>query len=409
MTVCRLSKTASLLLVFLLTIPMLTGCWDRQEIEERAVVLGIGIDTADPEEKKADEEISHLKGQIHASDTGMVKVTVQIAVPGRIPLGPGESGGGGGGKRTVWVVDAVGFTIDDAVNALQQRVSPPLFFGHLRIIVVSEAVARLSMQNLNDYFRRNPEVRRLNWMFICKQEASDIMFASPQLERVPSLYLMTTMDQAVKMGRFPNDFLGVFWNASSSKGREGFLPYVELKKEQNIQISGMAYFRGEKLVGISKPIEVPLYMGITGLSLAGGQSFVRVPGTRDYFMYQVRSRKSTKKVRILNGKPVMNVTISLEGNLLSKSNESVQLSNDVIHEIEQQLESQLLTGYQRFIADTQKKGSDIFGFGEYVRAKKPAYWNQHVKTKQAWQDVYKELQVEVKVNIHVRRIGMKAT
>lgn len=105
----------------------------------------------------------------------------------------------------------------------------------------------------------------------------------------------------------------------------------------------------------------------------------------------------------------MNVTISLEGNLLSKSNESVQLSNDVIHEIEQQLESQLLTGYQRFIADTQKKGSDIFGFGEYVRAKKPAYWNQHVKTKQAWQNVYKELQVEVKVNIHVRRIGMKAT
>ncbi len=52
MTVCRQSKTASLLLVFLLTIPMLTGCWDRQEIEERAVVLGIGIDTADPEEKK---------------------------------------------------------------------------------------------------------------------------------------------------------------------------------------------------------------------------------------------------------------------------------------------------------------------------------------------------------------------
>ena len=25
---------------------LLTGCWDRQEIEERAVVLGIGIDDA---------------------------------------------------------------------------------------------------------------------------------------------------------------------------------------------------------------------------------------------------------------------------------------------------------------------------------------------------------------------------
>ncbi|MEW9668532.1 hypothetical protein [Ammoniphilus sp. 3BR4] len=71
----------------------------------------------------------------------MIRLTVQIAIPGRIPLGPGE--GGGGGEKPVWVLDVVGHTIGDALSNLQQQVADRLFFGHLRVIAVSEAVAIL--------------------------------------------------------------------------------------------------------------------------------------------------------------------------------------------------------------------------------------------------------------------------
>ncbi|MDF2958294.1 MAG: germination protein Ger(x)C [Paenibacillus sp.] len=405
-------KAVKLLLVLCLTFPLLTGCWDRLEIEERAVVLGVGIDEAEPGEVSKEGEISHLKNAFPAPKTGLIRLTVQIAVPGRIPLGPGGMGGGaggGGGQNTVWVVDGIGHTIDDALNNLQQRVSPPLFFGHLRVIVVSEAVAQKGIQNLNDFFRRNPEVRRMNWMFISHGMAIDVMKASPQLERVPSLYLMNTMDQSVKMGRFPNDFLGLFWSSSSAKGSEGYLPYVMLKGQSTMEIGGMAYFKNDKMVGLTQPLEIAMFMAITGVNVGGGQVFVQVPGTTQYVLFGARHRKRAIKAEIRNGKPHIKIDVHIEGNILEKANESINFQHDIITQIEKQLGKEATRAYRNLIKKTQEKGSDIFAFGEQIRGKHPQYWNREIKTKEKWQEMYEDLSVEINVEVNVRRIGMKAT
>lgn len=412
-SLCRISRVAAALG---LLASLLTGCWDRLEIEERAVVLGIGIDLAGAEAERQEDEISHSVHSLPPPKTGMLRVTVQIAVPGRIPLGPGAGGGGagapsggGGGQNTVWVVEGVGHTLDDAVNNLQQRISPPLFFGHLRIIVLSEALARRGIENLNDFFHRNSEVRRMNWMFICEGEAIELMKASPQLERVPTIYLMNTMDQSVKMGRFPNQFLGMFWSASSSKGREGFLPYVKLKSQGSIQLNGLAYFRNDQMVGVTDPIDIPIYMGILGQNPAGGQAFVKVPGTKDYVLFGARNRKSSIRPYVKDGKPHMSIEIMLEGNLLEKANESVQLEDAVLRQIEQQLIAETTKAYRQLIRETQEKGADIFGFGEQFRGKLPRYWDKEIRTKAKWQQMYRDLSIDLNVSIHLRRIGMKAS
>lgn len=392
---------------------LLTGCWDRLEIEERAVVLGIGIDEAEKGAEQREEEITHLRGTFPKPKTGAIRVSIQIAVPGRIPLGPGGSGGGGGGgggggQNTVWVVEGEGYTINEALNNLQQRISPALFYGHLRIIAVSEKIAKKGIENLNDFFRRNPEIRRMSWMIISGDKASELMKASPQLERVPTIYLMSTMDQAVKMGRLPNDFLGLFWSASSAKGKEGFLPYVSLKQQGTVEINGLAYFKNDKMVGKTKPLEIPLYMGIIGSNPAGGEVFVRVPGTSDYVLFGGRYRKSIIHADLKNGKPHISVKIYVEGNLLEKSNEQVPITTDTIKQIEKELSENARQAYIGLIKATQEKGSDIFGFGEQIRAKQWRYWNKEIQTKEKWQSEYKNLTVDVNVQMHIRRVGMKA-
>ncbi|WP_274363792.1 Ger(x)C family spore germination protein [Paenibacillus thermotolerans] len=399
------------LVVILLAMPFLSGCWDRLELEERALVLGVGIDEAE----KKPEEMSNISsiGDHPNTETGNLKVTVQIAVPGRIPLGPGQGGGGGGGggggKQTVWVVSATGHTIEDAFNSMQQKTAPPLFFGHLRIIVVSESVAKKGIGNINDYFRRNPEVRRMNWMFISKGKAEQLIQLSPQLERVPAVYLLTTMDQSVKMGRFPLNFLGMFWSSVSAKGREGYLPYVEYAEGSTIRIDGLAYFVKEKLVGTTGPLDIPLFMGIKGMSPAGGEVYVKVPGTEnDYVMFGGTSRKSSIKPSIRNGKPHITVRIFIEGNLLEKSNNQFNINSKTVMQIQRQLQENARKEYLRLIRQTQQDKSDIFGFGEYVRAKEPAYWNKHIKNGDGWLKVYKDLPVDVHVDMNVRRVGMSA-
>jgi len=44
---------------------------------------------------------------------------------------------------------------------LQQKVSDHLFFGHLRIIVIGESIARKGIEGISSYFRRDAEVLRL--------------------------------------------------------------------------------------------------------------------------------------------------------------------------------------------------------------------------------------------------------
>lgn len=410
-------KIVALLCMLSLIAPLLTGCWDRLEIEERAVVLGISIDTADPKEERKEEEVSHLRGKFPVPARELIRVAVQIALPGKIPLGPGEGGGeeggGGGGApgagQTVWIIDVVGHTIDDALMNLQQQISSRLFYGHLRVIVVSEEMGKRGLENINDFLRRNSEVRRTAWMLISSGKAIDLMKATPQLKRIPTLYLLATLDDAVKLGKFPNDFLGIFWSNSSKHGQEAFLPYVKLMKKQNIEIHGLAYFRNDKMVGVTKPFEIAGYMGIKGIRTSGYRGFIRADGPEETVTVYATSRKSKINVDIKNDKPHFIVTVMTEIDVEEKLNESFKLNNsEVLKKIEREDAKGILKTYSDLIRKTQEKGSDIFGFGEYVRAKKPWYWNKHVRTKERWQELYKEATFEIRVTARVRRIGMKA-
>lgn len=398
--------------IILFMVPLLTGCWDRLEIEDRAVVLGISIDAAGPEAEKKEGEVTHLHGKFPEPHTDMIRLAVQIALPGRIPLGPGENGGGGGesagSQQTVWVIEVVGHTIDDAIMNLDQMISGRLFFGHLRVIVVSEAVARKGLQNLNDYLRRNSEVRRMAWMVISQGPAIELMKAAPKLERVPTLYLMSTLDDSIKTGKLPTDYVGMFWSNSSKKGQEGFLPYVQIKKEQNIEIKGLAYFKGAKMVGATKPLEIAGYMGIKGIDPAGYRGTVNIGGGESATVNAVH-RESKIEVQIKDGLPHITVSIMIDLNLEEKMNENVPIDNSyALEKLEQEDKEAILKLYQGLVTQTQEKQSDIFGFGEFVRAKQSRYWNQQIKTKEKWQEIYKDISVEIKVDTKIRRIGMKA-
>ncbi|MGG4092247.1 Ger(x)C family spore germination protein [Paenibacillus lautus] len=398
------------MIVLLLSCSLLTGCWDRMEIEERAVVLGISIDTADKDAEAREDEISHLRGKYPAPKQELIQLSVQIALPGRIPLGPGEGGGSGEGEQeTVWVLDVVGHTVDDAMMNLQQQISGKLFFGHLRVIVVSEEFARKGIENLNDYLHRNAEVRRMAWLMISKGKAKNHMQAAPKLERVPALYLASTLDDAVKHGKFPSNYIGTFWSNSSKKGQEGFLPYIKIMKGENVDISGMAFFKGAKMVGVTKPIEIAGYLVIKGISPAGYRGIIHIGEDSQVVTIHATNRESEIKVDIKNGMPHFTITATTEINIEEKNSDTIPVDNSkILEEIARENERSITELLIGLIQKTQKKESDIFGFGELVRAKEPSYWKNHVKSPEQWGEIYKNVTFDYRVTSKVRRIGMKA-
>jgi spore germination protein KC len=394
------------ILVFLLIVPFLSGCWDRLEIEDRAVVLAIGIDEAKPGDEKETNNATHILNQHPIANKRLLRITVQIAVPGRIPLGTGSENSSPRGEKPVWVLSSVGYTIEDCLMNLQQQLADRLFYGHLRVIVLSQAVAKKGIQNENDFFRRQPQVRRTVWMVVSKGEAADIMNAMPQLERVPTLYLLATLDHAREMGKLPNNFLGVFFSQSSAKGQEGSVPYVQLKKESNIEISGLAYFRDDKMVGTSNALQIGHYMSIKEIN-PGGYSVMHELPSGTTVIYKAVHRKSRITTNIQNGKVHVKINCQMEGDLEEKSDENFSITDESLKKLEVQIQRDAKQGFEKFIQQTQMDGSDIFGFGEYVRATQPGYWNKQVKTKEAWQRQYENINLDVKVVAKIRRIGTK--
>ncbi|MGG2480269.1 hypothetical protein [Brevibacillus borstelensis] len=139
-------KHLNIVLILALLLPFLTGCWDRTEIETRANILGIAIDVSEDNQQMHESEVNHMTGIFPEPNKKLIQITAQIAVPGRIPLGP-ESGSNGS-QKPVWLVSTVGHTLDDAILNLQQEIADRLFFGHLRVIIVSNEVARKGLGDL---------------------------------------------------------------------------------------------------------------------------------------------------------------------------------------------------------------------------------------------------------------------
>lgn len=95
--------TMKRMLILLLPLCLLAGCWDRNEINEMAIVMGTALD-------KQDEE--------------NIELSVQIIIPQSIAMGSQEmgsqQGGQGIGKHTpcsLWCND----NCENSVNPLRQK------------------------------------------------------------------------------------------------------------------------------------------------------------------------------------------------------------------------------------------------------------------------------------------------
>lgn len=401
-------RPISLCIVLLTSVYLLTGCWDQREIEERATILGLAIDIAD--EDKQPIPITHPEGaEVPTSEIGKLEVTAQLAVPGQIPLGPSQGGSQGTSQDRVWVVKAIGQTIDDAIQGLQQQLAHKVFFGQLQIIILSEDVASKGVGHINEFLRRRPEIRRTAWMAVNEKDAAYTMQIAPKLERVPAIYLSTMFEEAVKLGKFPENDLGKYWVHTSNKGWDGYLPYITTKEMDNIEISGIAYFSGDKMAGKTKPYQIAYFNGLTGQN-PGGAALVVKLSEDESVMVQSTKRKAKYKASLKKGKPHFDIDVEIRGIVREKNKQQLKLDDQkIVRKIEQTSGEMLEKEMLKLINETQEKKADIFGFGEYVRGDLAQYWNHEIKTSEKWKEIYQEMSVDINAKVNIQRVGMKAS
>lgn len=108
-----------------------------------------------------------------------------------------------------------------------------------------------------------------------------------------------------------------------------------------------------------------------------------------------------------NGSPRFKVKIYLEQDLQEKYFEDSVIDEKAISKIEETISKEANKIILNFIRKTQRMKSDVFGFGEHIRAKEHAYWSARIGSKEKWETHYAVLPVEVQTTVRINRTGMQ--
>lgn len=190
-------KKIKIILVSILVL-MLSSCVG-QEPNNIAYVTALGIDKTDRE----------------------YVFTIQFANPIKISGGAAEEGGSGGQIVENIAIEAP--TLYSAINSANSIVSKELSLSHAKIFVVSEDLARLGLNRINDVVARNNDIRPDIYMAVAENAGDYLEEVKPAIELNPVRYYQLTYEN--KNGSaIPLDNASDFYMMCISGDRDGVLP-----------------------------------------------------------------------------------------------------------------------------------------------------------------------------------------
>ena len=130
-----------------MSVPLLSGCWDRVEVNDLAIVTAAVID------KKDDNQI---------------ELSNQIFIPKTLSSGDGEAGRSRGGKMPS--ASQTGKNITEALLKLQGKMYGKIFGEQYSVFIFSEKIAKQGIQEHMDFLLWHLESRGRAYLYVSEGE-----------------------------------------------------------------------------------------------------------------------------------------------------------------------------------------------------------------------------------------------
>lgn len=376
-----MKRTLPLLLFTIL----LTGCWDRHELNELALVRGVGLDLL---------------------ENGLIELSVEVTLPQPASGSQtSESQVGSAGTTQSTVRSGQGRTITEALEKLQKLIPRKIFWGHAEVIIINQKLARNKIRGKIDYMMRDPDFRLHAFVFVANKEnsAKDILTLQTRLYS-PSEVLW---DMADSKGMVHVSLINLLDMLNSG---DAMIPIIDkvpssrgFKKNQTTPyIKETAVFKGESMAGI---IDDQLTRGAKWLQNDIEETQITVHSVKGegYISFSLLRAKTKLEPQIENGKWKMIIKTRTANDILQNDSTLNLKDPKNIQELERELEKEISGRLTRTIQTVQKKyKADIFGFGRAFQRKYPQEWK---KSKAKWDEIYPELEVTVKPEAVILRPG----
>jgi len=384
-------RHTALFFVMLTLLLFATGCWNRRELNDLAIVTGIAIDKID--------------NKYH--------VSVQVVDPGEVAGKKGSSG-----RAPVTLYDASGDTVFEVIRRMTTVSPRKLYFSHLRIFVLSEELAREGIGKTLDFFARDHEVRTDFYIVVSRgRAAKDIISILTPLEKNPSTKMFTSLEVsekawaptvAIQLDELISDIVsegkepiltGIYIKGNSVMGKsQGNLGAIDAPA--NLQYGGIAVFKKDRMIAWLNEEESK---GVSDLTNRLDSTVMELAcGNNEKLGIEVIRSQTKVKGRVKDGKPEIEVTIRREANIGDVECQIDLTKSKTLYDLEKAMEQKVKSNVERALRKAKKLNSDIFGFGEAIHRADPNYWQT---AKKDWDKHFPSLPVQIKVDAKIRQMG----
>lgn len=393
----KLVKGVLQLMIALQFTLVLSGCWERKELNEIAFVLGIGLDKAD-------------KGYT---------VSMQVVIPSAISS---QSTGGGGGTGVPVVVYK--FTVPtfyDAQRMLNLDSSRTSYLGHIRVLVIGEELARSGVGEILDVFKRSREPRMDFYVMVARgTTASDVLNVLTPMDKLPANKLFSSLDNSYKdSAKTVAVTLDDFIENLLSQGENPVLTGVEVmgnpkdgEEKSNVERTTpkarleyhtVAVFRKDKLIGWLNEGETIGYNYINDKVTSHSGPIAGEDGKP--IVIEAIQATTKRKVKIIDGEPHIYLDVKTLCNIEEvQSTENLE-SESTIRRLEKETEERIIERMQDTVEQVNNRFNvDIMGFGQSIYHANPKAW---AKLQQKKGDNYlKSLPIHYSASVVINRVGL---
>lgn len=376
MDITKIKSKIILLLIFLIILINLTGCWDAQPLEETFVVTGIGIDISEN-----NPELLSITafGPSFINEAEKPYVTFISEAP------------------------SIGKGLENIRNKTYRQVS----ISHTLVLIFCEELAKNGIRKYLDLFIRNAEIGSQLTVAVAKGRAANFLQAEITSNPNTAFFiqqLIETESRRININEFA--LRGVV-NTLNERYSTLILPLLSMGQDKKqISLNEVVVFKRDKMIGKFGSGKITPLLMLRGTLERGTLEIGKVNPKGDgskIVAFRIYPKKRRINVKVDNeGKVSVNMFLSIESDIYELEPPETKIDEKVLEDIATEAEKELQKRMLEIIEKLQKEYKiDAIGLSEYVRVKYPEYY-----AKIDWEDIFPDVDISVKVNMTVRQIGL---
>lgn len=379
-------KSSALLIICIILTLILSGCKSSRELDDLSIMIGMGIDKAET--------------------PGNVLLTAQIVKPGEIKQASTPSGGGKAGTTNpYWNIKSSGPTVFDAVRDFTHITGKKLYISHNEVFIFGSDLAAEGVEKHLDFFLRARETRPTNLILVSAGRAGEVLNVKPEAEKFPAVNIRNLVKASSFTGHFKMVNLQEFTARLMSNTTAPVAPLigiVDQGDEQAVYVSGMAVFKGDKMIGSLSPIESRGLLWVLN-EVKSGVIDVDSPDGNGKVSLEITSVTGKMSAQIKDGNITMQVKIMEEANITNVTG-TIDLTKIPVIELLQKSEADVIRNEILGAFEKAKVlDADFFGFGDKIHEQYPGEWKQ---LENSWDEIFPGIEVETEIECKIRRTGL---